>query len=271
MFISAASNLTSQITGKERDETGLDYFGARYFSGALGRFTSADAPFADQHQENPQSWNLYQYGYNNPLSNLDVDGRSVWTKIAKVGWKLIKTGNATAAFAGNIQDAKTVFNSEASTGDRVLAGLSLLSELAPVSAGDVKDAKRLLGFADDAVDAGKQVIKHGDDLKSVKGVEGVYDFSDATNPGRTYIGQSGDVGSRLDQHAKTGKLVEGTEVNVTPVAGGKTPREVVEQKNINQLGGTVNNPGSQTSNIRNPIGKKRKKEIEDLYGPLNEP
>jgi RHS repeat-associated protein len=29
----------SQFTGKERDaETGLDYFGARYYSGAQGRF-----------------------------------------------------------------------------------------------------------------------------------------------------------------------------------------------------------------------------------------
>ena len=38
-----------KFTGKERDnESGLDYFGARYFSGAGGRFTSADAPFADQ-------------------------------------------------------------------------------------------------------------------------------------------------------------------------------------------------------------------------------
>jgi hypothetical protein len=34
------------LTGKERDnETGLDYFGARYFSGAQGRFTSPD-PFS---------------------------------------------------------------------------------------------------------------------------------------------------------------------------------------------------------------------------------
>ena len=32
-----------KFTGKERDtETGLDYFGARYFSGAQGRFTSPD-------------------------------------------------------------------------------------------------------------------------------------------------------------------------------------------------------------------------------------
>jgi RHS repeat-associated protein len=33
----------NQFTGKERDaETGLDYFLARYYSGAQGRFTSTD-------------------------------------------------------------------------------------------------------------------------------------------------------------------------------------------------------------------------------------
>jgi RHS repeat-associated protein len=38
-----------KFTGKERDaETGLDYFGARYFSGAQGRFTSPDLPLIDQ-------------------------------------------------------------------------------------------------------------------------------------------------------------------------------------------------------------------------------
>ena len=67
-----------KFTGKERDtESRLDYFGARYFSGAGGRFTSADAPFADQHVENPQSWNLYVYSRNNPLRFIDPTGRCV--------------------------------------------------------------------------------------------------------------------------------------------------------------------------------------------------
>jgi RHS repeat-associated protein len=65
-----------KFTGKERDaESGLDYFGARYFSSAQGRFTSPDKPFADQHPEDPQTWNLYSYVRNNPLSNIDADGR----------------------------------------------------------------------------------------------------------------------------------------------------------------------------------------------------
>jgi hypothetical protein len=41
MLLSAGSNLTSQFTDKERDaERGLDYFGARYYSGAQLRLAS---------------------------------------------------------------------------------------------------------------------------------------------------------------------------------------------------------------------------------------
>ncbi len=58
-------------------ETGLDYFGARYFSGAQGRFTSPDPPLLDQHIEDPQSWNLYTYARNNPLRFIDPSGNAV--------------------------------------------------------------------------------------------------------------------------------------------------------------------------------------------------
>lgn len=69
-----------KFTGKERDaETGLDYFGARYFSGAQGRLTTPDwsatpqpIPYADL--ADPQSLNLYSYVRNNPLSKPDPDG-----------------------------------------------------------------------------------------------------------------------------------------------------------------------------------------------------
>ena len=67
---------TCGFTAKERDsETGLDYFLARYFSGAQGRFTSPDQPFNDQDASDPQSWNLFSYGRNNPLRYNDPTGR----------------------------------------------------------------------------------------------------------------------------------------------------------------------------------------------------
>ena len=67
---------TLKFTSKERDaETGLDYFGARYMSAAQGRFTSPDAPFADQNPADPQSWNLFSYVRNNPLRFVDPTGQ----------------------------------------------------------------------------------------------------------------------------------------------------------------------------------------------------
>ena len=70
-------------SGKERDETGLDYFGARYLSSALGRWTSPDAPFADQQAGNPQSWNLYNYTRNNPLIYIDQNGEKTEIVVGK--------------------------------------------------------------------------------------------------------------------------------------------------------------------------------------------
>jgi RHS repeat-associated protein len=80
------------FTGQYRDQetqgsamvSGLDYFGARYFSGAMGRFTSpdpfnimTDAQNRDQfnaYLSNPQNWNRYAYGLNNPLKFIDPLG-----------------------------------------------------------------------------------------------------------------------------------------------------------------------------------------------------
>ncbi len=105
--------LPTCFTGKERDaETGLDYFGARYFSGAMGRFVSPDAPFADQHIGDPQSWNLYSYVRNRPLNFVDHDGnaaawaldslregRQMWTA---PGPLYLKAFGAAAIVAGTI-------------------------------------------------------------------------------------------------------------------------------------------------------------------------
>jgi RHS repeat-associated protein len=68
------------FTGKERDqESGNDYFEARYYSSAMGRFMSPDwsakedpVPYAQL--DDPQSLNLYSYVRNNPLARTDPDG-----------------------------------------------------------------------------------------------------------------------------------------------------------------------------------------------------
>ena len=65
-----------KFTQKERDsETGLDYFGARYYASTQGRFTSVDPSRKSIIGANPQSWNRYMYALNNPLAYVDRNGK----------------------------------------------------------------------------------------------------------------------------------------------------------------------------------------------------
>ena len=89
------SNFIDQhFTGKLLDsESGLQYFGARYLSNGLTRFTSVDPLGSSAHPKNPQSWNRYTYSLNSPLNLLDPDGKKsksfegvqiIWTKLKHV-------------------------------------------------------------------------------------------------------------------------------------------------------------------------------------------
>jgi RHS repeat-associated protein len=70
----------NHFTGKERDvESGNDYFEARYYNSAMGRFMSPDwsakeepIPYAKLYD--PQTLNLYVYVRNNPMRGVDADG-----------------------------------------------------------------------------------------------------------------------------------------------------------------------------------------------------
>jgi RHS repeat-associated protein len=75
------------FTGKPRDsESGLDYFGARYYRSFLSRFMSVDPKNIfdekdkdeqlEEYLQKPQSWNKYTYTLNNPLKLIDPDGRA---------------------------------------------------------------------------------------------------------------------------------------------------------------------------------------------------
>ncbi len=85
-------SVRQKFTGEERDdETGLDFFGARYYASVQGRFTSPDEfnPIlgkqgADDKEKaekefrqwlsQPARWNRYAYCLNNPVSCIDPDG-----------------------------------------------------------------------------------------------------------------------------------------------------------------------------------------------------
>jgi RHS repeat-associated protein len=104
---SVNDNVRQKFTQKERDnETGLDYFLARYYSPTLARFTSPDEfkggpeelfgevdphdPLFYSEIAEPQSLNKYQYCLNNPLRYIDPDGHQTATADAlKAGATLV--------------------------------------------------------------------------------------------------------------------------------------------------------------------------------------
>lgn len=99
----------AQFTGKERDtETGLDYFGARYYGNAVGRFASPDPKQGSAAPVEPQSWNRYVYVLNNPVRFIDPDGleaMDAWYALSIVEianfWRTywLPTGRNFAAFS----------------------------------------------------------------------------------------------------------------------------------------------------------------------------
>ena len=73
---SAGANTLEKFTGKERDtEAGvnLDYFWARYYDGAIGKWLGID-PLVDQYP----SLSPYNYAANNPLFFVDPNGKEIW-------------------------------------------------------------------------------------------------------------------------------------------------------------------------------------------------
>jgi RHS repeat-associated protein len=70
------------FTGKTLDdESGLMYYGGRYYNPKLGRFVTADPTI--QHPYDPQDLNRYAYCRNNPVNLVDPSGYGWLKKIAQ--------------------------------------------------------------------------------------------------------------------------------------------------------------------------------------------
>jgi RHS repeat-associated protein len=105
------------FTGKELDsETSLQYFGARYYMAALGRWGQVD-PLADRYA----GYSPYNYVLGNPNSLVDPDGRvAVPALLAACPWCV----RAGIGFVGGVigEGAAQIVAGEFSLGNLALAG-----------------------------------------------------------------------------------------------------------------------------------------------------
>ena len=80
----ATCDPTHRFTGQELDaETGLYYYGGRYYDPEISRFISAD-PFVPR-PGNPQTLNRYSYTLNNPVRYIDPSGYFYMSKSSSNG------------------------------------------------------------------------------------------------------------------------------------------------------------------------------------------
>ena len=153
-----------RFTGKERDdESDLDYFLARYYSGPMGRFTSVDPENAGADPEFPQTWNAYAYVANNPLKYVDRNGEYLAT-----AWSVANVAIGVASFASNIKQGNYV----AATVDAVGVALDVAATTTGLPGG-AGTALRVARAAD------KLATATGAARTAVKGVDAVDTATDA--------------------------------------------------------------------------------------------
>jgi RHS repeat-associated protein len=71
----AAFPVSNRFTGQQKDDdTGLCYYGARYYDPELGRFVQADSIVPDE--MDTQAHDRYAYVRNNPLNLVDPSGEN---------------------------------------------------------------------------------------------------------------------------------------------------------------------------------------------------
>jgi RHS repeat-associated protein len=241
-------------TGKERDaESGNDYFGARYYSSAMGRFMSpdwADKPEAVPYSslDNPQSLNLYGYVNNNPLSKVDKDGHCLEdacvvegaVAIVAFGALTVSTylqtpsGQRSLANAASSASAaiSSTFHSIFSKSDTPVPEVVVDGNKHPESAQHVAEAQAAGHPAEVTIDRGNAKTNRAEALKGTPAVPGKQ--RDEYPPASTQEGGGGasvrpingsdNAGSGASYGNQIRPFADGTKIRITPINVPKPPQ-----------------------------------------------
>ncbi len=144
-------------TGKERDsESGLMYYGARYYSPVIGKFIQPDTEL-QEYEYAPQSMNRYSYVTNNPYKYVDPTGK----------WASPTDFMDYLSLAQDINDIKNDPAGYFSHLENwVCFGADIISTAAPLIGGGGVVAKAAL-HTDDLNDA-KKALEAGGDFKKAE-------------------------------------------------------------------------------------------------------
>jgi RHS repeat-associated protein len=171
-----------KFTDQELDpETGLYYYGARYYDPTIGRFISPDTIVPDY--SDPQSLNRYSYVRNNPLGYIDPDGHEDYDAgmVVYIGQNIGNSNSFNVNFLGlNInvivefmnnftltgqlqKNAPQIVHGAANRIDSVFEGKDNLLRLLGAHEVDIRGANSYLPFM--AVSAGMRRLSKASERK----------------------------------------------------------------------------------------------------------
>jgi RHS repeat-associated protein len=155
-----------RFTGKELDEeTGLYYFGARYYDPQTSVWQSPDilierylTGLSQGGVYNSANLNLYAYSYQNPIKYTDANGR--WVETA---WDAFNIGLGVKSFVDNVRQG----NYGSAALDAVGIALDSAAAVAPIVPGGVGSIIKAARAADAGIDAVRAIDKGADLAKAV--------------------------------------------------------------------------------------------------------
>jgi RHS repeat-associated protein len=172
------------------------------------------------------STNLYGYALADPVNVTDPSGQILDTllDIGFIGYDLYRIGNSLLNGCG------------VSGVDAAALGLDIAAAFIPFATGGGAAARKIN--------------------------EGIYQIDTPLGP---YVGQASDIDRRMKQWERSKRFTPEEIANAqrTEVLGGKTQREIAEQRRINDLTDGVGASSDKVLNIRNPIGPNRRHLMDD--------